>query len=847
MTRLTLRGLLAHKIRFALTTFAVVLGVAFVTGAFVLTDGLRATFDDLVSEVTANIDVEVRGEVEFDDGTGVTPPVPVDVVDTIAAVEGVDRVAGVVEANPGAVVPVAADGDAVQTLGPPILAFNWTGDLGPTSVTAGEAPDAPGEFVLDETTADDEGFVVGDTYDVIVPTGRVEATLVGTISFGAENALAGAVLTQWETGQLQELLDREGLFDSIDVSARDGVVPQELATAVTAALPDGFEAVGSEEVVEEQAGDFDTVIDIFGNILLGFAGVSLFVSAFIINNTFTIVLGQRVRELALLRAVGAAAAQVRRSVLGEALVVGLLASVLGLAGGFGLAIAIRALLNGFGFGLPPVQFGLAPRTVIAAFVIGLGVTLASAIAPARKTTSIPPVAAMRDGFVLGAGEGTRRVIAGAVLLFVGLAAMAWGVFGDPEGFSLLVAVAGGAVAVFVGVAMLSPLVASPVARVLGAALPRLPWLGPAGRLARENSARNSRRTAATASALMIGLALVAAATVLGTSLKQDFRDTLSSSVQADYFITDESFAGFSPELAASIEADPAFGAVTAFRFGRVRIDDDTKDVGAADLAELPQLIDVDVVEGDVADGAGGGGIALFTDPADDLGVGVGDTVPVAFADGRTEDLRVVAVYDDASILGNYTIDLATWDAHFPQNVDVFVAASLAADTDPAAARAGIDALAREFDATVEDRAEFQASQESQLDSLLAIINALLVFTILIALLGIVNTLALAVFERTREIGLLRAVGMSRRQARSMIRWEGAIVAAFGAILGTLVGVAFGWAAVRALPDSIVNTFAVPVPTLLGYIVVATLAALVAASIPAWRAGRLNVLDAISHL
>lgn len=849
MWKVTLRGLTSHKIRFLLTGLAVVLGVSFVVGSFVLSDGLRKVFNEIVDEVTAATDIQVRAAREFDEIEGFDPPIDEANLEVVRSVEGVAEAQPVLGALPGAIVPIDGEDEVVETFGPPILAFNWVdSDLNPTTVVEGRPPSEPDEFVLDVSTADNYEFEVGGTYDVVGASGRQPYELVGLTQFGGQNSLAGAVITQWPLDTLQELTNSQGRITTVDVTAEPGVELDTLITDLEEALPEDVEAVSGEVVADEQRSDFNEIVDIFGNVLLGFAVISLFVSAFIIYNTFQIVIGQRVRELALLRAIGASGRQVRWSVITESVVVGLLASLVGLLGGIAVSRGLVAAINAGGGGFPTLDIVMEPRTVILGIGLGVVVTGASALMPAIKASRIPPVAAMAEGYSVDQQGGRRSLVIGGILLALGLIGMANGLFSDLSGQATLVNLGGGAAGVFIGIAMLSPLFSRPVTRIMGRPLVHMPWLGMAGHLARENAARNNKRTSTTAAALMIGLALVATASVVAESLKTSLRETLENTVEADFFLQNDSFQSWSPELAISIEEAPEFESVTGLKFGTVLVEGDETEIQAAEAEELEELIDPDVTSGDMSDAADGQGILISEDEAEDLSVEVGDPVELTFADGSTESLPVAAIYADATILGGYVIDTATWTDHFSINDDFFVAAGLAEGVSIEEGRPVIEELADDYpQVNVETQEEFLESQESQLDGFLLVINVLLGFTIMIALIGIANTLALSVFERTREIGLLRAVGMTRRQTRSMVRWEAAIVAGFGAILGTAVGLVFGWAAVAALPDEFISTFDVPIPTLVIFVLVASAAGLVAAFFPARRAARMNVLEAISHL
>lgn len=842
--RLTRRNLAANRLRVGLTTFAVLLGVSFVVASFVLTDGLLKTFDDIVEDANAEIDIEVSARSEFDEVDFFERPIDDSLVDVVAAVDGVSDAAPTAES--GRIVPVEADGDPVETGGAPILSFSWSDSVfNPLTIVEGEAPDGPAEFVIDTSSADRHDLVVGETYDVIGVDGAEPFTLVGVTRFGEENALAGAVLMAFPLEELQRLDDSEGEITLINVAVEDGTDPAVVIDRLGEVLPADVEAVTGEQVTEEDKDDFSDIVNIFGNILLGFALVAVFVSTFIISNTFNILLGQRVRQLALLRALGASRAQVRGSALLESLTVGLIASIVGIGTGVLLAIGLRSLMNSLGFGLPSLEIIISGRTIVAALIVGIGVTLLASLSPARRAATVPPVAAMRAGFRFGSGEGTRRTIIAIVLASLGLLGLCYGLFGDPGTGLRVLTLAGGSVFVFVAVSLFAPLFSSPSASFLGRPLEHLPGSRVTGHLARENAARNNKRTASTAAGLMIGLALIAMASVAAASLKESFRSALGSTLEADFLVTPPTDGGeFSPNIAGEIAALPEFDEVSAVRYGQIRIDGDTKDVTGADLTVLTDLLDVEVIEGDPAAAAGPDTIVLFEDAADDLGVSVGDTLDVEFASAGTETLTVGAVYDNDFLIGAYGIDLAGWDAYFSSTSDNTIAAKVAPGVDLDTAAAALEPLEAQYpqlDFQTED--EFREDLESQLDSLLVIINVFLGLAIVIALLGITNTMALSVLERTQEIGLMRAIGMTRRQTRSMIRREAGVVSAFGALLGVVVGIAFGWLVVAAIP--IIDELSIPFVTLVIYVIVATVAGLVAATFPARRAARLNVLEAIS--
>ena len=622
---------------------------------------------------------------------------------------------------------------------------------------------------------------------------------------------------------------------------------------IQAAVGSGVEVITSEVLEEENAEGFDEVISIFNNILLAFAFIIVFVATFIINNTFQIVVAQRIRELGLLRAIGATGQQVSRSVYLEALLVGVFSTVSGIALGLLLGTGLRGLLNTFGFSLPAGPLVLASRTVVWAIAVGIGVTMLSAIVPARRARTISPIAAIQSDQRLAGASLTRRLYGGGAMTAIGAIALGMGLFVASSTVSVLTFVALGAVLVFVGVNTLSPSFARPVATVLGRPFARL--FGVSGQIAQGNAARSPRRTASTAGALMIGLALVGMAGVVGSSLTKTFLNTLDNSVEADYFIQSTS-GGFDPsvtfseEVADEIAVLPEFDSVVRYRFGldSIQIDGENKDIFAADINEVEQHLDADIVSGGLTNADAATSIALHEDPATDLGLSIGDTVDVTFPDFETDTLTVVAIYTDSSIFGNYMVDNVVWEAHFTRSGLGFASATVTGFDDdlPQAeqdrlleeAAAAIQPITDRFPMVVaENRVEFRQSQQDQLNSFLAVIFVLLALSLVIALIGIANTLALSVFERTREIGLLRAVGMTRRQLRRAIRWEAVIIAIFGAILGLILGVIFGVAAVVAIPDTFISTVSIPYGSLVVYLVIAGIAGIVAAILPARRAAR----------
>ena len=826
---------------------AILVGVSFVVGSFVLADSLRKTFDDLFTQISENVDLQVRASVAFGEGDveTVRDPIPASLAETVAQVEGVQAV------EPGLqryAQLVDQDGNAIQTQGAPTLGVAWAGNESLSGLRIkgeGRPPSGPDEVAIDKATADREGFDVGDQIQVLTDTGTGTYTITALVGLGDSDGFAGATMAAWDVPTAQQVLGAQGQLDTIDVQVADGVDPATVAPSIEAVLPPGVEVVTREVVVEESKQALNTIISAFGGGLLAFAFITAFVSAFLINNVFQITIGQRLRELALMRAIGANGGQVRRMIYTEALVMAVIATVLGIGGGILVAKGLISIFNSAGAGFPGTSTVLLPRTVIVAVLVGVGITLASVMIPARRAAKIPPVAAMRPELGFEA-LSKRRLIGGIIVTVIGVVAFVVGLFARPGGTVGLLALAGGgALLIFQGVASVSSTVARPVTRLLGWPVGKL-FRAP-GVLARENAGRAPRRTSATAAALMIGVALVSAASVFASSLRSTFTEILERSVKADYIITDESFQGLPPNVADTLVTLPELSAVTAVRGTRALVNGDQKAVGAVDPLAFEQLVDIGLTSGSF-EAMADGGVMVYKDPAEDLDLEVGDPVEMTFQNGTTVTLPVAGVYDDASIAGNWLISIDTLAQVSPASTtrDFFVAAKLAEGVTPEEGDVAVRAaLAQYPQAKVETNAEFRKSQEGQIDQLLIVITVLLGFSIVIAVLGISITLALGVFERTREIGLLRAVGMNKRQTRRTVRWEAVIVSTFGAIVGIIVGTLIGIALSLAVPDTVIDRLAFSPLIIVGILVLAVIAGFIAAVYPSYKASNMNVLDAIA--
>lgn len=832
MFTLTLKELAARKLRLLVTAFAVLLGVAFMAGTMVFTDTIGATFDSVLAQADDGVDAYVRVPSEIDLGYGEPGPrLDASLAAEVAAVPGVDQVA--LRINGYAQV-VGPDGETVGDLSSnPAFGTNWVtvDDLNPYVLASGHAPTSDDEIVIDQASADAAGYGPGDVVTVLTKHEPREFTIAGTARFGTADSPAGATAVLFTDATAAELLASPGEADAIAVTAADGVDEQELVAAIQAVLDGDVEVITGSTLVEENQDALAEDIAGMGTIFLVFGFVSVFVAAFIINNTFAITVAQRTKEMAMLRAIGASGRQVRRSVLIEAIVVGSLASGAGLAAGIGVAAGLRRLMSVFGFDMPDGATVVAPSAMAISFAVGVGVTVLSAWLPARRASRIAPIAALRDVNVDRSGNSVRRAVTGTVVTAAGVAVLL-------AGLSRGVAMVGvGALATFVGVSVLGPVLARPLARAFGVPL-RLRGLS--GELATRNAMRNPKRTARTASSLMIGVGLVGFITVFAASMKSSVAGSLETEFVGTHIVQSGAFdnsAGLSPELADALRASPEVDAVAAARLSPAVVDGAATDAFFAfDAATIDQLFTLGSIEGDLDD-LGADGIAISADRALEQGWTIGSLVPVTFPTGDAT-FTVAAIYSDGTDwVGAEFVDLAAFRANGGEELDfrVYVAG------DESAIEAVADGYAS---ADVLDRDAFLDDVNAQVDTMLGLFYAMLALAIVIALLGIANTLALSIFERTRELGLLRAVGMDRSQLRSAIRWEAIIIAVLGATLGLAVGTFFGWATVRAMADEGFDTLTVPYLDLAVVAGIAGVAGAVAAVLPARRAARIDVLDAL---
>ncbi len=849
MLHATLKSLLARKLRLGLTALSIVLGVGFVAGTFVLTDTMNKAFDDLFTQAASGSDVIVRATSAFEPsqagpgggGGEQRNPIPQDLVATVAGVPGVRSAEGGVTGYAQMVDPKT--GDTIGGVGPPTLGANWNQTANATlELRSGNPPTGPDQVAVDAATAKKSELSVGQTIRILFQGPSREFRIVGIVGFGTADNLGGATLALFDTATAHQVLGKEGVVDEIDVVADPGVSDTELRARIQDALPKGVEAVTSTTVADENSQALKEALGFFRTALLVFAFIALFVGAFIIFNTFSIIVAQRTRELALLRTLGATRRQVMTSVIVEAFAVGLFASVLGIVAGIGIALGLQALLAAFNIDLPSTSTQLEPRTIIVALLIGTVVTVFSSILPAWRAARVAPVQALRESQETGtAGSWGRRFVAGLVVTAGGVTALLYGLFGTPASAGVLVGA--GAAATFVGVAILSPLVARPIAAIIGAPIR---GLGVQGKLGRENAMRNPRRSASTAAALMIGLGLVAMVAILAASLKASFDVALNDTLKADLILSASSSVPFSPDAAATTNQVPGVAAVSEFRQGGFRVNGSTAFLTAVDPSTVGQVTSLKESPGSIQ-ALASGDVLVFDNVATKNAWVVGDPLPAAFGTVGKAPLTIGGTYDENRLVGNYVVSLGTYQKYFPEQLDSYVMVKLQPGADPQTVQRGIEDATRSFgNIEVQDQTAFRDKQAGFINQLVGLITALLAMAILIALFGIVNTLGLSIFERTRELGLLRAVGMSRRQVRSMIRWESVIIAILGAVLGIAVGVAFGWSLQQALASQGVTELRIPGGQLVLYLVLAGLAGVLAAILPARRAARLNVLRAISY-
>ncbi|MHC3468015.1 ABC transporter permease [Streptomyces sp. 7R007] len=846
--RLSAASLRAHKRRFAGTFLAVFLGVAFLAGTLVMGDTLRAGFDTMFGDATSGTDAVVRSADAITtpgESQGVRRPVPTDLVNAIEKTPGVAAAAPDIQ---GAGQLVGADGEPIGGKGPPTLAGNWITDpkLNPYRLAEGRTPRSTGEVVINRGAARKGHLKIGDTTTLRTPD-PVRVTVVGLATFGGEDGMAQVTFTGMTQADAEKYLTaRPGEAASIQVRAASGVGQRELVDRLTPRLPRGVEAITGQESAQENTDMVSSqFLTLFTTFLLVFSGIALLVATFSIHNTFAIVVAQRTRENALLRALGASRRQVTATTLTEATAVAVTASAAGLAGGIGIAAGLQALFPAIGFPFPDGDLVISALSMTLPLAVGTLVCLGSALLPAVRAGRTAPLAALRETAVDHSGASRTRAVTGLGLAALAVAATLNGVLVSP---SLWLAGLGALLAL-VSFVVLGPVAATTAVRVLGSPLHTL--RGVTGALARRNALRSPKRTAATAGALMIGVAVVSLFTVFGASLKATMDQTVSRSFAGDVAVSTPSFgaggSGLSPRLAPAVQRLPEVDMAVGLGKGVAEVNGHGRQLTVTDPIALKRTFDLGRIDGSLT-ALGTDGIAITRKEAADQHLTIGDGVRLTFTDGRQRTFTVRALYGRSELAGDYVITRAAWAPHRTQDADTLVAVTFRNGVDPATAKKAVEKVAARYgNPSVQTRDEYAQSSAGGIDMMLTLVYALLALAVLIALLGIANTLTLAVHERTRELGLLRAVGQTRSQLRAMVRWESVLIAAFGTTGGLTLGAFLGWVLVRASDGASDSAFAFAVPP--AQLAVVALVGLVAGALaglrPARRAARLDVLRAIA--
>ncbi|WP_067534738.1 ABC transporter permease [Nocardia crassostreae] len=836
MRKVVLRNLAAHKVRLALTLLSVVLGTAFIAGSFVFTDTLQRTFDGIFANQAQGVDVRVQPKECQSLG------VPNTDVEKIAAMDGVRAVAPSVS---GPVV-LLKYGKAVQTGGAPSFGMSYLPPdkaiAEPDTFIEGVPPSKAGEIAINQGGADRAGLHVGDTTKVLIPSkGNIDVTVSGIYELPGNTG--GFINLLFDDTQARQLFTDGSHVGYVDIAAEPGVDPDALRDEIAKAVP-GYKVQNGDQVREDMKKEVEDALKFINYFLLAFGSIALIVGTFIIYNTFSMLVAQRLRELALLRAVGASRGQVGASVVAEATVIGIIGSALGLVAGVGLAFGLSALLNAFDLGLPTGSMSVQPRTIVVGMLVGVLVTVISAYAPARRAATIPPVEAMRSE--LGAyGESLwLRTIAGAVLAVAGVVLVVLGARNTGGNAALTVGI--GALALIFAVLFASPALSRPILGALG-------WLtrpfGPVGRMARNNAHRNPRRTAATAFALTLGLMLVSAIGMLGASAKASVGELVDKGVKADYILAGppQSFIGVPLAAGPAVQGIEGVRDVVPLHAVALKVGDDQV-FGTVPEGPLDQVLSYDILQG--SDQFGDNGIMVSETVAGERNWKVGQTVEVTSLDNKKYQVTVNGVYKDTQLLGPLVAPMALYNQVMPVNfrTNFLVLITAQPGADLPAMRTDLEKAMEPYAIVqVQDREDFKGAQGQQINTMLAILYGLLALAVVIAILGIVNTLALSVVERRREIGMLRAVGMQRPQVRRTIYLESMLIAIFGAVIGVVLGLGLGVGFLRTLRDLGLEQITVPWGQIVLMLVCSGIVGVLAALWPAVRAARTPPLAAIADL
>ncbi len=862
MLKATLRSFLAHKGRLLLSALAVILSVAFVAGSLIFSDTVSRTFDRLFASTAADVTVTPEETLDETIPSGQTLTLPASLADRLAQVNGV--AAARAEVDVAGLTVADKDRESVgPTTGAPTIGTAWNPtERSPVELTSGHAPEGDAQVLIDADTADSKDVRIGDRLTVIGQEGSFPVQVVGIVTFTTTNPGAALVFFDSEAARTRLLGDPKAAT-SISLDAADGVSDTELKRRVADALgteagtgtgTGTYELRTADEQAESDVEQLGGFLDIIKYVMLGFAGIAVLVGVFLIVNTFSMLIAQRTRELGLLRALGADRRQVRRSVLTEALLLGLVGSTLGLAAGTGLAVGLIELMGLMGMNIRATEMVIGWGTPVTAYVVGLGVTFVAAYLPARRAAGVSPMAALSDAEIADIGRPLRlRAVVGSVVGAAGAAALVGCVMSSKT--STAASLLGlGVILTLVATVIAGPLLVRPVIRVLGGAFPAL--FGSVGRMSQRNALRNPRRTGATAAALMVGLALVGGMSVASASMTKSFDEQIDKTLGADFVVQNSNFVPFPQEITDRIRDTEGVGLVVRSQFTTIAVrlpdGDRVKTTAAAYEPELDEVANITYAQGDSAAALADGRLAMDRDFAEDHGVRLGSTVPVEFQGDRRAELTVGALTDQESAdgfgsQGGIYFGLGTLEKHAPGGQDAAVYVNAASGTSTDDLRAGLEKTLDPYpQVQVRDIADYKELVHNQIAVLLYLVYALLGLAIIIAVLGVVNTLALSVVERTREIGLLRAIGLARRQLRRMIRLESVVIAVFGAVLGLALGMVWGVCTQQVLALQGMTALAVPWGTIVAVVIGSAVVGVVAALLPALRASRMSVLAAIAH-
>jgi putative ABC transport system permease protein len=856
LRRIALRGLFARKIRTVLTALAIVLGVAMVSGTYILTDTIAHAFDAIFAGSYQNTSAVISGKKVVSNAASGNATIPESLVARIRRIPDVQQAAGAIfslENNSDSAKLIDRKGKSIGTGGAPNFAFGFDGRdarFNPLKLTRGNWATGPGQVAIDKGTADKEGFKVGDTIGVSAQGPTRQFKVAGIAKFGNVDSLGGATIAAFDVKTAQALLHKPGQLDSIFVAARNGVAPSRLVEEIQPLLPPNVQVKTGDQQAAANAKDTKDATNFIQYFLLAFAAIALFVGSFVIYNTLSITVAQRVREFATLRTLGATRRQIMRSVLIEGFVVGLVASLLGLVLGIALAAGLNAIFNALGLSLPQTGLVFKSRTVIVSLLLGTGITVLSSIAPALRATRIPPIAAVREGSTIEQSSVARRgPVLGALVIVIALAVLGYASFGGLDTGSAFGFIGIGLLLALLAIAVNASRLVRPLAKAFG--LPGRRYGGAPGRLATENATRNPARTASTAAALMIGLALVTLVATLGDSLRNSDKNALRTQITADYVLTSKNgFDQFDASAGTAAAKTPGVQFASNMRDDNARAFGSDQRVNGIDPS-FTRFFHFHWTDGSdaVVTGLGLDGAILEKDYAKKHHLAVGGRFSLTTPNGKKVPLRVAGIQKPRTIekldplVSKVVISEAAFDRSFsrPKNALSFLKAPETASSTAALKRT----LASFPDARVYTREAWVEKRASGLNTLLNLLYVLLALSVIVSLFGMVNTLVLSVFERTREVGMLRAVGMTRRQVRRMVRQESVITALIGAGLGLPLGVAVAALASHILSKEGVS-FTLPVGSLIVFTIIAIVAGILAAVLPARRAARLNVLEALAY-